>query len=167
MSRIALELAPSPQPRTSNRHACLQKTELFLALVLSSNRHAIIQTSRHIDTWRRSTQADQYFAVGGQIAELESFTEGNVCMRSLGELADNYDRWATENEAIALTILSDVSGCPEHVRDERLLEVSLLTYEAEFFRHHAARLRPSALENIAMLLGSQARTPGDRPCNTR
>ena len=79
-------------------------------------------------------------------------------MRSLGELADNYDRWAAENEAIASTILSNVSGCLEHVRDEQLLEVSLLTKEAESFRDHAARLRPSALEKIAVLLGSQART---------
>jgi hypothetical protein len=75
-------------------------------------------------------------------------------MRSLGELAADYERWAAENEVIASRIMSEVSDVPETVRDEQLRQASLLTNEAEAFRHHAARLRASAIERIAMSLRS-------------
>jgi hypothetical protein len=93
----------------------------------------------------RTTPEKEQIAVGGRIAVMESFTEEGVSMKSFRELADKYERWAADNEAIASTILSISSGCPEDVRNEQLLQVSLLTSEAETFRHHAVRLRGSAL----------------------
>ena len=64
-------------------------------------------------------------------------------MRSLGELANDYERWADEDEAVASRIISNVSNVPEDRREKRLCEASILTAQAEFLRRQAARLRES------------------------
>ena len=66
-------------------------------------------------------------------------------MRSLTELADNYDRWAAENDAIVAVIMDSVEGIPQSVHDHQLRQVSVFTEEAEFFRNHATRLRETKL----------------------
>lgn len=76
-------------------------------------------------------------------------------MRSVGELADDYERWAAENEVFASKITTNIHVFAGHGRDEQLRRASLLTNEAELFRRHAARLRASAVERVAMLLHSQ------------
>jgi hypothetical protein len=62
-------------------------------------------------------------------------------MRSLTELADNYDRWAAENDAIVAAIMESMESAPPSIRDHQLRQVSVFTEEAELFRNHAARLR--------------------------
>ena len=69
-------------------------------------------------------------------------------MRSLGELANDYERWADEDEAVAARIISNVSDFPEDRRDKRLCEASILAAQAESFRQQAARLRASRVPVI-------------------
>jgi hypothetical protein len=64
-------------------------------------------------------------------------------MRSLSELAENYERWAAQAEAIVTAIMNRVDGLSEVVRSEQLRQASLLTAEAESFRNHAARIKAS------------------------
>jgi hypothetical protein len=66
-------------------------------------------------------------------------------MRSLTELADNYERWAAENEALIAAIMHGVESVPQTVRNHQLRQVSVFTEEAELFRSHAARLRKTKL----------------------
>ena len=88
-------------------------------------------------------------------------------MRSVGELADDYERWAAENEVFASKIMTNVHVFPGHGRDEQLRRASVLTKEAELFRQHAARLRSSAVERVAMLLHSQKHTAAAPNCSIR
>jgi hypothetical protein len=62
-------------------------------------------------------------------------------MRSLSELAEDYERLATQDESIVTGIMKSVDGFPPEARDGQLRQASLLTAEAESFRQHAARLR--------------------------
>lgn len=69
-------------------------------------------------------------------------------MRSVGELANDYERWADEDEAVASKIMSNASSFPEDRREKRLREASILAAQAESFREHAARLRSSRVAVI-------------------
>jgi len=62
-------------------------------------------------------------------------------MRSLFDLAENYESWATHDEKIAAEIMNSVDGYPVGIRDAQLLQASLLVEEARLFREQAARLR--------------------------
>jgi len=56
-------------------------------------------------------------------------------MRSLSELAENYERWAAQDESIVTGIMNKVDGFPQEVRGEQLRHASLLSAEAQSFRH--------------------------------
>ncbi len=62
-------------------------------------------------------------------------------MRSLLDLADNYELLAEHNDAIVEEIMSGIDRCGTGVRDSQLLQASLLAAEARFFRERAAQLR--------------------------
>jgi hypothetical protein len=66
-------------------------------------------------------------------------------MRSLTQLADNYERWAAENDAIVAAITHSVECVPQSLRDHQLRQISAFTEEAEILRNHAARLRKTKL----------------------
>ena len=69
-------------------------------------------------------------------------------MRSLAELAENYERWAAEDEAIVTTIMNNLDRLPEEVRDKQLRKASLIAEEVQSFRRHAARLRTSPIGQV-------------------
>jgi len=56
-------------------------------------------------------------------------------MRSLSELAENYERWAAQDESIVTGIMNKADGFPQEVRGEQLRHASLLSAEAQSFRH--------------------------------
>src|SRR2546430_10265537 len=62
-------------------------------------------------------------------------------MRSLLDLADDYERWAAHDDAIVKEIMNNVDGCLVGVRDAQLLQASLLVEEARCFRQRAGKLR--------------------------
>jgi hypothetical protein len=62
-------------------------------------------------------------------------------MRSLLNLAENYELLADHNDAIVEEILSGIERCGAKVRDAQLLQASLLAEEARFFRERATQLR--------------------------
>ena len=62
-------------------------------------------------------------------------------MRSLRELANDYERWADENEALASQIMNNGNNFYEDREKQRY--ASILAAEAESFRQQAARLRAS------------------------
>ena len=62
-------------------------------------------------------------------------------MRSLLELAENYERLADHNDAI----VTGIDRCKAGARDAQLLQASLLAEEARFFRERAAQLRAPIL----------------------
>lgn len=62
-------------------------------------------------------------------------------MRSLGELANDYERWADQNEAAASKIMSNLSNFCDDREKQRY--ASILAAQAESFREQAARLRAS------------------------
>jgi hypothetical protein len=64
-------------------------------------------------------------------------------MRSLSDLADEYERWAAEDDTIISGIMSNVDGLAHAVRQEQLCFATLLAEEARNFRDHAKRLRRS------------------------
>ena len=66
-------------------------------------------------------------------------------MRSLLELAENYERLADHNDAIVEEILTGIDRCRAGARDAQLLQASLLAEEARFFRERAAQLRAPIL----------------------
>jgi hypothetical protein len=66
-------------------------------------------------------------------------------MRSLSELAEDYERWAAQDESIATGIMNRVDRFPPEVRAGQLRQASLLAAEAQSFRQHAARLRASSV----------------------
>ena len=72
-------------------------------------------------------------------------------MRSLAELANEYERWADEDEAVASKIMSNVGNFPDG-RERRLCEASILAAQAEFLRRQAARLRAS---RVAIISGTK------------
>jgi hypothetical protein len=65
-------------------------------------------------------------------------------MRSLSDLADEYERWAAEDDTIISEIMSHVGGLADEVRQEQLRRAQLLAEEARKLRHDALRLRRSA-----------------------
>jgi hypothetical protein len=71
-------------------------------------------------------------------------------MKSLSQLADAYERWAAEEDAIVTRIMKNVEGFPRGVRDEQLRQASLLTEEAESLRYHAARLKSFAVDGLRL-----------------
>ena len=64
-------------------------------------------------------------------------------MRSLLDLAADYERWAAHDDVIVKEIMNNVDGCPVAVRDAQLLQASLLVEEARFLRQRATKLRTS------------------------
>jgi hypothetical protein len=69
-------------------------------------------------------------------------------MRSLSDLADEYDRLAAEGDAIVSGIMSKADGLPDGVRQEQLRHATLLAEESRKFRDHAARLRRSGGQQV-------------------
>ena len=76
--------------------------------------------------------------------------EGNK-MKSLSDLADEYERWAAEDDVIVSGILSKADGFPDGVRQEQLRHATLLAEEARNFRDHAERLRRSVGQQVSIL----------------
>ncbi len=66
-------------------------------------------------------------------------------MRSLFDLADDYERWAAHDEKMVALIVNSVNGCSVEVRETQLLQASLLEQEARLFREQAAKLRAPSL----------------------
>ena len=62
-------------------------------------------------------------------------------MRSLLDLAENYELLADHNDAIVEEILSGIERYGTGVRDAQLLQATLLAEEARFFRERATQLR--------------------------
>src|SRR6266850_1878737 len=54
-------------------------------------------------------------------------------MRSLFDLANDYERWAATDEKIVTQIINSVNGCSVEVREAQLLQASLLEEEARLF----------------------------------
>jgi hypothetical protein len=69
-------------------------------------------------------------------------------MRSLAELAENYEDWAAEDEVIVTAIMNNLDRFPDEVRDKQLLKASLIAEEVESLRPHAARLRTSPIGQV-------------------
>jgi hypothetical protein len=64
-------------------------------------------------------------------------------MRSLFDLANDYERLAEHDEVIVKELTDFAAKCPPSVRDAQLLQASLLLEEARFFRERATKLRAS------------------------
>lgn len=62
-------------------------------------------------------------------------------MRTLSDLADDYERWAREDDAIISGIMSHVDGLADRLRQEQLRLATLLADEARTLRYDAKRLR--------------------------
>jgi hypothetical protein len=62
-------------------------------------------------------------------------------MRTLSDLADEYERWAAEDDAIISGIMNNADGLADGVRLQQLRFATLLAEEARNFRDHAKRLR--------------------------
>jgi hypothetical protein len=69
-------------------------------------------------------------------------------MRSLSEVAESYERWATENDRVVAAIMDSVDRLPPTAREQQLRRASLLDDEAQNFRGHAARLRSSGPDRL-------------------
>ena|SRR5438552_2252933 len=72
---------------------------------------------------------------------LSSATAMEGFMRSLFDLADDYERRAAHDEKIATQIVISVNGCSVEVRQAQLLQASVLGEEARLLREQAAKLR--------------------------
>ena len=69
-------------------------------------------------------------------------------MRSLAELAENYERWAAEDEAIVTAIMNNLDRFPHEVRNKQMRKASLIAEEAQSLRRRAARLRTSPIGQV-------------------
>jgi len=69
-------------------------------------------------------------------------------MRFLAELAEDYERWAAEDEVIVTAIMNNLDRLPDEVRDKQLRKASLIAEEAQSLRRHAARLRTSPIGQV-------------------
>jgi hypothetical protein len=72
--------------------------------------------------------------------------------KSLSDVADDYDRWAAEDDSIALRIMSTASGLANGVREEQLRYAVLLAEEARSLRDHAKLLRRSVVQQLSVLV---------------
>jgi hypothetical protein len=68
--------------------------------------------------------------------------DGNK-MRTLSDVADEYERWAAEDDAMISGITRNVGGLADGVREEQLRFATLLAEEARNLRDDAKRLRRS------------------------
>ena len=62
-------------------------------------------------------------------------------MRTLAELAECYERWAAESEALAATIVANVNYLAGESQVKQLNQAEALYQEAQNLRQQAARLR--------------------------
>src|SRR5437763_11348979 len=87
----------------------------------------------------KPTNCTWYINCDCETSKMPQATEG--FMRSLFDLAKDYENWATHDEKIAAEIMNSVDGYPVGIRDSQLLRASLLAEEARLFREQAAKLR--------------------------
>ena len=62
-------------------------------------------------------------------------------MKSLSELADTYEKWATANEATAEEILSRLDSLPGDIQQQQRWRASHVKAEAAVLKKRAAELR--------------------------
>ena len=62
-------------------------------------------------------------------------------MRTLADLAECYERWAAESEALAATIVANVNYLAGESQVKQLNQAEALYQEAQNLRQQAARLR--------------------------
>jgi len=62
-------------------------------------------------------------------------------MRTLSDLADEYERWAAEDDAIISGIMNNADDLADGLRLHQLRFATLLAEEAQNFRDHAKRIR--------------------------
>jgi len=62
-------------------------------------------------------------------------------MKSLSELADIYDRWATAKEATAEEIITSLDSLPKEVKEQQRWRANQLLADAEALKIRAKELR--------------------------
>ena len=83
---------------------------------------------------------------GEKNERFESLQDEDNKMRSLSDLADDYERWAAEYDAIVLRMMSDANQLAEGVRHEQLLQAARIAQEARNLRDHAKGLRRTVVQ---------------------